>query len=332
MTPAKILVVDDEVELERLIKQRFRKPIKAAELNFLFATDGIEALHYLQSTQVDMVLTDINMPRMNGLTFLKEIPKIDQTLRAVVMSAYSDMANIRCAMNRGAFDFLTKPIDFQDLEITIHKTLTSVQQIRHRQQQIVQTQQDLVQAAYHDSLTNLPNRSWFMQRLTKLIEQQQSYPLLYAVLFIDLDRFKLINDSFGHRAGDLLLQAVAQRLQSCLRQPDMVARLGGDEFAILLENIIDANEAVEMVQQIQTRLRQPFKLKKTEIHCEASIGIALSTQKQYASPEECLYDADIAMYCAKMQGQGRFEVFTPAMQIAETRLLFRELNSLENRT
>ncbi len=316
--PAKILVVDDEVGLERLIRQRFRKKIKTKEFDFLFAPNGIAALDQLQAEgEVDMVLTDINMPSMDGLTLLTHLAKIDQTLKAVVMSAYGDIPNIRRAMNRGAFDFLTKPIDFQDLEVTIQKTLAFVQQVRQAQQQVQQAQQALLHAAYYDSLTNLPNRSWFVQRLTQLIEQQHQNPrFCYAVLFIDLDRFKLINDSLGHTIGDLLLKNVAQRLCHCLPESSVVARLGGDEFAVLLESIQSLTEATTIADQIQVQFQQPFQLEHTEVYSEASIGIALSqTESRYERPEEMLRDADVAMYCAKAQGKGRFEVFDPVMQI-----------------
>jgi len=217
---AKILVVDDEIDLQRLILQRFRKQIKAKELDFVFATDGLEAIDRLQtnSTEIDMILTDLNMPRMDGLTLLTKLAEIDRSLKAVVISAYGDIPNIRRAMNWGAFDFITKPIDFHDLEITIAKTLESVQQVRQKQAQIEQVQAQLLHAAYHDPLTDLPNRSWFIRRLNELIEQQAA---TYAVLFIDLDRFKLINDSLGHLAGDQLLQFVAERLQSCVQSSNL---------------------------------------------------------------------------------------------------------------
>ncbi|WNZ23439.1 EAL domain-containing protein [Leptolyngbya sp. NK1-12] len=317
MPPAKILVVDDEVELERLIRQRFRKKIQAQEFDFLFAADGVEALRWLQSgSQVDMVLTDINMPKMDGLTLLGRLAEIDKTLKAVVISAYGDIPNIRRAMNRGAFDFLTKPIDFQDLELTIQKTLQSVQAIREQQQQLQQAQQALMRVAYYDSLTGLPNRSWFIQRLAQLIEQPPANRL-YAVLFIDLDRFKLINDSLGHAVGDLLLQSVAHRLKNCLRESDVVARLGGDEFAILLEAVENIAETEAIARRIQAQLKLPFQIEEMEIYSQASIGITLNSLglKRYDRPEELLRDADVAMYCAKAQGKGRFQVFDPIMQI-----------------
>ena len=125
--PYKILVVDDEVDLEPLMLQRMRRNIRAGRYEFVFAHNGIEALEQLAREEgIDMVLSDINMPQMDGLTLLEQIPAVDPNLRAVIISAYGDMKNIRTAMNRGAFDFVTKPLDFEDLQVTIERTLQHV--------------------------------------------------------------------------------------------------------------------------------------------------------------------------------------------------------------
>ncbi len=122
--PYKILVVDDEPDLEPLMLQRMRRTIRAGRYTFVFAHNGVEALQMLsQDGEIDMVLSDINMPQMDGLTLLDQIPKVDPNIRSVIISAYGDMKNIRTAMNRGAFDFVTKPIDFEDLQVTIDRTL-----------------------------------------------------------------------------------------------------------------------------------------------------------------------------------------------------------------
>ena len=122
--PYKILVVDDEPDLEPLVLQRMRRDIRAHRYEFVFAQNGVEALERLNEDEgIDMVLSDINMPRMDGLTLLEQIPQVDPEVRAVIISAYGDMKNIRTAMNRGAFDFVTKPIDFEDLKVTIERTL-----------------------------------------------------------------------------------------------------------------------------------------------------------------------------------------------------------------
>lgn len=141
MRTARILVVDDEQELKRLIQQRFRKKIAAREIDFIFASNGVEALQKLQEERgIDLVLTDINMPEMDGLTLIDALSKISNSLKAVVMSAYSDMSNVRQAMNLGAFDFLSKPIDFKELEKTIEKTQKYVQQLKTKQLETQNTQ------------------------------------------------------------------------------------------------------------------------------------------------------------------------------------------------
>ena len=129
--PYKILVVDDEPDLRPLMLQRMRRDIRAGRYSFVFAGDGVEALERMNGDdEIDMVLSDINMPRMDGLTLLQQIPKIDPDVRAVIISAYGDMQNIRTAMNRGAFDFVTKPLDFDDLKVTIERTLRHMVQWR----------------------------------------------------------------------------------------------------------------------------------------------------------------------------------------------------------
>ena len=128
---AQILVVDDEPDLEALIQQKFRHQVRDGAVAFQFARDGVEALAVLQANgDVDMVVTDINMPRMDGLTLLQKLQESEEKLSTIIVSAYGDMANIRTAMNRGAFDFLIKPIDFSDLEATIAKTVRHVQVLR----------------------------------------------------------------------------------------------------------------------------------------------------------------------------------------------------------
>jgi diguanylate cyclase (GGDEF)-like protein len=309
MSPAKILVVDDEIELQRLIQQRFRKQIQSNQLDFIFASNGMEALHKLQQDkQIDVVLTDLNMPGMDGLTFIHCLPKISETLRAVVLSAYKDMPHIRKAMNEGAFDFLTKPIDFHDLEQTIEKAVAFVHQLKDKQMQLQKFQEELRQFAFHDALTDLPNRAWFDNHLRHIFKQrkQPGKPFI-ALLFIDLDGFKQINDTFGHLTGDLLLKQVAQRLKLCLREGDLAARLGGDEFVIVLEGVPESEVAVAVAERVQLQLKQPFNVDDVEVIIGASIGIALS-DKKHEQPEELLQEADLAMYAAKAQGKGCYVI------------------------
>ncbi len=171
----------------------------------------------------------------------------------------------------------------------------------------------LLYDAFHDTLTGLPNRALFMDRLEHVIASAKRHPAyLYGVLFLDLDRFKVINDSLGHGVGDKLLIEVGKRLKTGLRPGDTVARLGGDEFAVLLEDIADAADAEEITRRIEHVLSAPYTIRGSEIITAQSIGIALRSDR-YEWPEQILRDADIAMYEAKSKGRARHEFFDTRM-------------------
>jgi diguanylate cyclase (GGDEF)-like protein len=176
-----------------------------------------------------------------------------------------------------------------------------------------ETKEHFRHAAFHDSLTGLPNRAMFTELLKAEIESsKRRNEHMFAVLFLDLDRFKNINDSLGHTHGDLLLVAFAERLERTLRPVDTLARFGGDEFAILLSGMTDATDAVRVAQRIQDELSQPFVLDKNSAFATASIGIALSSSG-YDRADDILRDADIAMYRAKENGKARYELFDHGM-------------------
>lgn len=184
-----------------------------------------------------------------------------------------------------------------------------------------QAEEQLLYDAFHDQLTGLPNRALLIDRLnhiTELNKRRQDY--LFAVLFLDLDRFKVVNDSLGHGIGDQLLVAIAQRLKNCLRSGDTIARLGGDEFVILLEDIVEANEAIQVANRIQTDLMLPFDLSGRQVYSTASIGIALS-HGAHTQPEDLMRDADTAMYRAKAQGKACYQMFDQSMYTRAIALL-----------
>ena len=167
--------------------------------------------------------------------------------------------------------------------------------------------------ALHDSLTGLPNRVLFLDRLRHALDSAGRDESLSAVLFLDLDNFKIINDSLGHEEGDKLLQIIGHRLQKCSRPADTTARLGGDEFAVLLENIEGVGDAVHVAQRVAGELRTPFDLQGRELTVTSSVGIALSSPA-YEQPGDLLRDADVAMYQAK-KAKKTHEVFNPSMYI-----------------
>jgi diguanylate cyclase (GGDEF)-like protein len=175
--------------------------------------------------------------------------------------------------------------------------------------------------AIHDALTGLPNRTLFMDRLGQaLLRSKRHLEHRFAVLFVDIDRFKVVNDSLGHLVGDELLVAVAARIRQSVRPADTVARLGGDEFTILLETIDRPEDAVVAAERIQNLMAVPFGLRESEIFATVSIGIAVSAP-HYQSAEEMLRDADIAMYRAKSNGRAGHEMFQPGMHSTAVALL-----------
>lgn len=191
----------------------------------------------------------------------------------------------------------------------------------------LEANQQLFRHAYYDSLTNLPNRELFMDRLQHLIDLNKRYTCNpFAVLFVDLDRFKIVNDSLGHPIGDQLLIATAQRLQECIRPSDTAARFGGDEFAILLEQMPDMNSVCKLAARINRKLKVPFELGSYELFNSASIGIVQGPCR-YDLADELIRDADIAMYRAKANGKGCYEIFDASMhtQIKEQLTLENDL-------
>jgi diguanylate cyclase (GGDEF)-like protein len=170
----------------------------------------------------------------------------------------------------------------------------------------------LTRDAFYDRLTNLPNRALFVDRLQHALDRNLRHPYLFAVLFLDLDRFKTVNDSFGHLSGDQLLSAAAYRLNIAMRPEDTLARFGGDEFAILVENLKDLKDVVLIAERIQEELTKPFSVSDRDMIVTASVGIAISAER-YIRSEEMLRDADIAMYRAKAQGKSCYQIFDSSM-------------------
>ena len=185
---AKILVVDDESDLQILIKQKFRKKIRDRQYDFVFALNGIDALAKLQEhTDVDLVLSDINMPEMDGLTLLSKIGEKHSMLKSVIVSAYGDMENIRTAMNRGAFDFITKPVDFNDLELTIEKTMKHVLQIRETLKAIKEN--NILKMYVDETVINFMDSREFESSI------MENETLEATVVFIDICSFTSISEN-----------------------------------------------------------------------------------------------------------------------------------------
>lgn len=207
---AKILVVDDETDLEVLIKQKFRQKIREHKYEFVFAINGRHALEQLETnTDVDVVLSDINMPEMDGLTLLSKINEQNTLLKAVIVSAYGDMENIRTAMNRGAFDFVTKPVNFEDLELTMEKTIAHVKQMRETMKAIKEN--NILKMYVDETVLNFMGGREFESSLT------QNETIQATVAFIDICSFTTISEK---------------------EPPDTVVKLLNKYFDVIVKEII----------------------------------------------------------------------------------------------
>jgi len=240
---AKILVVDDEPDLQALIKQKFRKKIRENTYEFLFAENGKQALDVLSKNEnVDLVLSDINMPVMDGLTLLSELNETHQLLKSVIVSAYGDMENIRTAMNRGAFDFVTKPINFTDLELTMEKTLKHVAHL-HKTLKAVQ-ENNILKMYVDETVLNFMDSKVFENSIMK------SETTEATVLFIDICGFTTISEA---------------------EPPDMVVQLLNSYFDVMVKEIIDQDGFVDKF--IGDALMAVFR---GEYHLDRAIDAAIA--------------------------------------------------------
>lgn len=244
---AKILVVDDESDLKILIKQKFRKQIRSKEYDFVFATDGLEALEKVKADKdIDVVLSDINMPRMDGLTLLSHLKDEVPLIRSVIVSAYGDMDNIRYAMNLGAFDFITKPIVFDDLTITLEKTLEYVKQIQSTLKAVKEN--NILKMYVDESVLKFMNTRDFEEKITvnETIEA--------TVMFIDICGFTAISER---------------------EQPDIVVNLLNDYFDIMVKTIVENDGYIDKF--IGDAVMAVFK---DEYHLDRAVEAALEVRMQ----------------------------------------------------
>ncbi|OYD91269.1 GGDEF domain-containing response regulator [Nostoc sp. 'Peltigera membranacea cyanobiont' 210A] len=342
-----ILIVDDMADNLRVLSSILTRE----GYNVRKALNWQMALTATQTLLPDLILLDIMMPEVDGYEICQTFKAWDLTadIPVIFISALDDVFDKVKAFKVGGVDYITKPFEFQEVLVRVQnqlalrsarleilklnvelehrvkqrtgeleKTLQKLQQEIHSRQKL---QSQLLDIALHDSLTGLSNRVLFIQRLENALnraKQDSSYQ--FAVLFLDCDRFKVVNDSLGHPVGDELLIAIAKRLQACIIPVDTLARLGGDEFGILLENITDINIAIQVAESILQQLSLAFQLSRYEVFMNASIGITWGN-KDYDRPEYLLRDADTAMYRAKAQGRANYHVFNPAMHQEAIQLL-----------
>jgi predicted signal transduction protein with EAL and GGDEF domain len=334
----KILVADDDALTRRLLQ----KTLKQAGFEVVVVDDGGMALECLLSKVAPrLALLDWLMPGLNGLEVCREIRRHTENpyIYMILLTSRTSKEDVVKGLEAGADDYLTKPFDLEELKARLRCG-----------QRILKLEDQLTYDALHDPLTHLPNRTYFLERLALCVSWGLQHPeYKFAVLSVDMDRFKIVNDSLGNPAGDWLLVQIAERLLGSIRGDDamirsaeaggltgardeggMLARLGGDKFTILLDNIRDASEGVGVAERIQRNIQTPFLIDKQKVFTSASIGIAFSGTG-YSAAEDMLGDANTAMSRAKSQGKARFEMCDPAMHDTATGR-FRLENDLRRAT
>jgi diguanylate cyclase (GGDEF)-like protein len=262
-----------------------------------------EALLRLVAPGVSCVLLDLKLPDARGLEALERVRKIAPDLPVVVVTGRTDQTLGVEAVHAGAQDYLVKG------HLTAETVGRSVRFAIERKQTEVQ----LAHRALHDPLTGVPNRRLLLDRIGHALARLARSGQAVAVLFVDFDRFKQVNDSFGHDAGDRVLVEAAARIHASIRPSDTLARLGGDEFVVLCEDVEGDDQAVGIARRVQRALEPAFRLGASQVRLGASIGVAVGTSDG-DSPSGLIRNADAAMYHAKAFGGGRYEVFDEVLR------------------
>ncbi len=296
-----VLIADDDPAIRLVL----RYTMEQSGYHVIEVENGQEALQSVIDHSPDLILMDAVMPVMDGFCATEAIKKIIECQATPILMATSldDDQSIARAFEVGASDYITKPFNWSVLK---HRTARMISAAK--------AEKEIRHLAYHDVLTGLPNRMLFMDRIDQAISRAQREDSKFGLLFLDIDHFKVINDSMGHAAGDELLNIVSQRLTSVLRKTDTVARLGGDEFTIIIEALDQEKSVAAVAKNILTALEQPVEINQKNVHIGGSIGISLYPQDgdDFGT---LLKNADIAMYRAKELGRQTFQFYVHEMSL-----------------
>ncbi|MCX6344586.1 MAG: EAL domain-containing protein [Armatimonadetes bacterium] len=315
----KILIAEDDQVSRRLLQAVLEK----WEYEVVVTSNGIDAWEILQSPDApQLAILDWMMPGMDGLQVCRQVrnKKDDRYIYLLLLTARSAKEDIIEGMHSGADDYIAKPFDKSEL----HVRLSAGKRVLDLQSELLTTRESLRNQATRDPLTGLPNRLLFADRLAHNIEVLRRHSAKLAVMFLDLDRFKLVNDTFGHSIGDSLLKEVTNRLTNTLREIDTIARMGGDEFTLILTDLMHVEDAKRVAERVLKAFSRPFKVKSHEIFITVSIGISIYPSDG-CDAETLVKNADAAMYLAKEKGRSTYHMYTKSLsEKAEVRI------SLEN--
>jgi diguanylate cyclase (GGDEF)-like protein len=310
---ARILIIDDEQPNVRLLE---RLLLSGGFAETRGTTDARQAMALFEEVQPDLVMLDLHMPHLDGyavLELLRSRVGPNEYLPILVLTADTSRTAKERALTNGAMDFLTKPLERTEVLLRTRNLLETRHLHLSLKDENRALETKLVYQAFHDSLTGLANRALFRDRAEHALARSSRGERV-AVLLLDLDDFKGVNDTLGHGEGDKLLEIVADRLRKATRGCDTIARIGGDEFAVLLEGVPTLDDAIQVVDRITEALSPPIALQGREVTVGASIGVAHARGEE--NVDELLRNADVAMYRAKDEGKGGHAVFEPGMYAA----------------
>lgn len=316
-----IICVDDEWDILTSLGDRFECEF-GKEYDIALASDGGQALEICakltaEGSEIPLVIADLNMPGMKGDSLLIQLHSIYPKTLKILLTGNADANSIGNIVNASAlYRYIPKPWHESNLVAIASEALRHFQQeqtlseqnklLRKNNDRLHKSLSVLKHQAWHDELTNLPNRNLFSQKFDKALTDAINKSKLLAVMFLDLDRFKEINDRFGHFIGDLLLQSVVNRLVGCLRKTDTLARWGGDEFVMLMPGINHREDASEIACRLLEVLHPPFSLAGLSLDVQTSIGIAVFPDDGLTI-NKLLHNADNALYQAKRLGRNNYQ-------------------------
>ncbi|MEJ2143223.1 MAG: EAL domain-containing protein [Gammaproteobacteria bacterium] len=300
----KVLLVEDNPGDARLVQEMF-VDVNASEFVLTHMSTLADALDVLKNENFDVMLLDLSLPDAHGIDAVNQVMNIVPKQAIVILSGNNDSELAIEALQYGAQDYLVKGLG--DGNLLTRALRYAIERKR--------SEERLAYLAQYDPLTGLPNRALFHDRMMAAMRHAERHNSVTALLFLDLDHFKDINDTLGHTAGDELLKDVAKRLQGCIREEDTIARLGGDEFTVILQDISHREDAAEVAEKILATLSKPFILKDEKVFVTISIGIA-GYPSCGKNAEALIQNADTALYRAKSEGRNNYKFFETEMNMA----------------
>jgi len=329
------ILTDELLEFTKTLKVLYVEDNKEAQLavgellslffnNIITANNGVDGLEKFESNQFDMVISDIKMPRMNGIDMAKSIRKISPNMAIIMVTAHQEaeylLECIRCSVD----GYLLKPIDMKQLEESIYKVVNQIhcdrtaqdyerhleEQVKARTLELESAHKELITMINKDSMTGLYNRRYFNEISNTLLQISKREGTVLSALMIDIDRFKVVNDNFGHLIGDQVLKRVAKIMLDMMRDSDIVVRFGGEEFIILLPGT-----QLEGAGLIAHKMREAIATtdividKETTIKITVSIGIATCDCTNDTDIDDLVHRVDVAMYDAKRSGRNKAIIY-----------------------